>query len=194
MSISQEEARESLSQVADVTERTRKLLAYGRVDKHFIVWGIVWFLGFCAAQFLPHLNIWVWLALIAAGFAASALIGMNEPVRNTVGRRLGSFWLFLYAYVFLWIWLLSPFLVVQGQEQTIAFWRHMTAILVTVPMFAYIVMGLWLGWFIIWTGLAVTTVSVLGLFVVPDYFYLWLAVTGGGTLFGTGLFIHNRWR
>lgn len=192
MSISQDEARESLNQVADATERTRKLLAYASVDKHFIVWGMVWVLGFCSSQFLPLLP-WIWLGLLVAGFVASALIGMNEPIRSTMGRRFGLFWVFLIAYVCLWMWLLSPFITV-GQEQTMAFWRHMVAIGVTIAMFAYVVMGVWLDTFVIWVGLAVTALSVLGLFVAPDYFFLWTAATGGGTLVGTGLLIHNRWR
>jgi hypothetical protein len=194
MSISQEEARESLSQVADATERTRKLVAYASVDKHFIVWGIVWLLGFGTSQFLPFFGMWVWLGLVVAGLAASARIGVNEPVRSPIGKRIGLFWLFLLAYACLWVWLLSPFISVEGQEQSLALWRHVTTIGVTVPMFAYVVLGLWLGRFMIWVGLAVTALAILGLFLVPGYFYLWLAAVGGGTLVGTGLFIHNRWR
>jgi hypothetical protein len=194
MSISQDEARESLDRVADASGRTRKLLAYARVDKHLVVWGIVWFLGFASDQFYPYACMWIWLALVAVGIACSAVIGMNEPVKGGAGRRLGLLWLFLLGYAGLWAWLLSPFVAAQGQEQSLALWRHVTAIGVTVPMLAYVVIGLWLESFLIWVGLAVTALTVLGLFLTPGYFFLWLAVTGGGTLLGTGLFIHNRWR
>jgi hypothetical protein len=46
----------------------------------------------------------------------------------------------------------------------------------------------------IWIGLAVTGLAVLGLFLVPNWFWIWMAVMGGGTLVGTGLLVRNRWR
>jgi hypothetical protein len=61
-------------------------------------------------------------------------------------------------------------------------------------MFAYVVTGLWLEHFMVWLGLVVTALTVIGLFLLPSYFYIWMAVVGGGTLAGTGLFIRNRWK
>jgi hypothetical protein len=47
----------------------------------------------------------------------------------------------------------------------------------------------------IWVGLAVTGLIVAGLYLIPlPHYWLYLAVTGGGTLIGTGLFVRRRWR
>jgi hypothetical protein len=70
----------------------------------------------------------------------------------------------------------------------------MGAIGATVPMFAYVVMGLWLDHFMIWIGLAITGLTVLGLFLAPAWFWIWMAVMGGGSLVSTGFLIRNRWR
>lgn len=195
MDVSKEEAQKSLGQIQDTVQRTKKMVAYAGVDTIFIVWGVIWVLGYLSTHFLPLLCLWIWLVLVAAGFIISVIVGRRSmPVRSPAGKRIAWFWLLLFFYVSLWIALLFPFIKVRGHEQSQMFWRHMGAILATVPMFAYVVMGLWLAHFMIWIGLAVTALTFLGLFVIQPYFWLWMAAAGGGTLIGTGLFIRNRWR
>lgn len=60
-------------------------------------------------------------------------------------------------------------------------------------MFAYVVMGLWTDRFLMWLGLFVTATALAGYFLVNPYFCLWMAVTGGGALMVTGLYIRHRW-
>jgi hypothetical protein len=213
MQVSLEEAQKSLAQVEDTVERTKRLLAYGGADMLFIVWGVIWTLGFALTHFVPiNANVLrpgsetsasvafivissAWLVLVAAGIVISMIVGRRRmPVRSAVGGRTGIFWWLLYAYVNLWIFLLWPFLHVQGSAESLQFFTHMGAIAATVPMFAYVVMGLWLDRYLLWIGLAVTALTVAGLFLLQPYFWLWMAVAGGGTLIGTGLFIRRRWR
>ena len=205
MEISQQEARESLGQVEQAVQRTRKMLAYGGADTLFIVWGVIWVLGFLGNHFSPIVKLgnyvgpvfaqWLWIILIAAGIVISVVVEKRRmPVKSPLGKRIGWFWGLLYVYVSLWIGLCHPFMKVQGHAQSMMLYRHFGAIAATVPMFAYVVMGLWLDHFMIWIGLAVTALTLLGLFLLPAYFWLWMAITGGGTLMGTGIFIRNRWR
>jgi len=212
MEISSEEARESLAQAQDAAARTRKLLACRGADALFVVWGLVWFLGYLGTEFAPRLLaltkggevrgetvFWtvngLWLALIALGTAVSAAVWKRRsPTKTDGGARFGWFWLLLYVYVNFWIFLLWPFIKVEGPVESVRFWRHMGAIGATVPMFAYVVMGLWLDHFMIWIGLAITGLTVLGLFLVPAWFWIWMAVMGGGSLVSTGFLIRNRWR
>ena len=116
------------------------------------------------------------------------------PVKSPLGRRIGWFWFLLFGYVYLWIALLWPFVRVEGHEQSQMFWRHMGAIFATVPMFAYVVVGLLLDHLMFWIGLAVTALTIVGLLLIGPYFWLWMAAAGGGTLIGTGVIIRNRWR
>ena len=213
MEISPKEARESLAQAQDAAARMRKLLACRGADALFVIWGVVWFLGYLGNEFAPRLLIalarggevrdatyaWtlngLWLALIALGIALSVVVWKRRsPTMTRGGVRTGLFWLLLYVYVDIWIFLLWPFIKVEGAAESVRFWRHMGAIGATVPMFAYVVMGLWLDHFMIWIGLAVTGLALLGLFLVPVWFWIWMAVVGGGTLIGTGLLVRNRWR
>jgi hypothetical protein len=61
-------------------------------------------------------------------------------------------------------------------------------------MFGYLVMGLWLGRFFLWLGLLVTATTLVGYYFVSDYFFLWMALTGGGSLIAAGVFIRKFWR
>jgi hypothetical protein len=61
-------------------------------------------------------------------------------------------------------------------------------------MFAYIVIGLWFAaYFMVWLGLAVTAATLTGFFLFTQYYCLWMAVTAGGLLLGTGLYLRIRW-
>ena len=53
MDVSQEEARESLGQIDDVVARTKKMAAYAGADTIFVVWGVIWVLGYLNTHFLP---------------------------------------------------------------------------------------------------------------------------------------------
>ena len=195
MDIPRSEARESLNQIKDTVERTRKMVAYGGGDVLFIVWGVIWVLGYSSTHFLPLVTQWIWLALVAPGILISVIVGKRQmPVKSPVDKRITWFWWLLFLYVGLWVALLSPLIEVNGPEQSQMFWKHYGALVATVPMFAYVVTGLWLEHFMIWIGLAVTALTVLGLLLLQPYFFLWMAITGGGTLIGTGLVIRKRWR
>ncbi len=203
MNVSQDEARETLDQIEDVRQRTKKMVACAGGDICFIVWGVIWFIGFLSTHLFGYARItWsgiaigsIWLVLVATGIVVSIIVEKRRAaVKSTIGKRVGVFWWLLYAYVYLWIGLLFPFIEVHGHAESVMFWNRFGAIAATVPMFAYVVTGLWLEHFMVWLGLAVTALTILGLFLLQPYFYIWMAVVGGGTLAGTGLFIRNRWK
>jgi hypothetical protein len=56
-------------------------------------------------------------------------------------------------------------------------------------------MGLWFdNRFMIILGLALTAATLVGFYILRDIYCLWMAVVGGGTMFGTGLYIRSKWR
>jgi hypothetical protein len=94
------------------------------------------------------------------------------------------FWVLLFAYAIVWLFLVGA---VDGMQ--------LCVYLCTAAMFGYVVIGLWSGsFFMVWLGLAVTGLTFLGYYGLPDYFYLWMSPMGGGPLLGTGLYIRIRWR
>ncbi|MHC4618242.1 MAG: hypothetical protein ACYTEQ_10870, partial [Planctomycetota bacterium] len=63
-------------------------------------------------------------------------------------------------------------------------------------MFAYVVTGFWVDRVLLWLGVVVTLVILFCfyLFLSHPAFWLSMALLGGGTLAGTGLYIRLRWR
>ena len=208
MDITREEAKDALEQVNDTAARTRRMMAGCGADLLFMVWGIVWMLGYAGTHLLaettlsfgaltcprPDLIGWLWGIVLAVGFAASAYIGRTQmPVKSKMDFRIGIVIFLLFLYVDLWIGLLFPFLSVNGHDQSQMFWKHMGAIAATVPMFGYVVSGILLDHFMVWLGLAVTALTIAGLLLFPQWFWLWMAAAGGGSLLATGLWIRVRW-
>jgi hypothetical protein len=55
-------------------------------------------------------------------------------------------------------------------------------------------MGLWLqARLLVWLGLALTAILLLGLFLLEPFFFYWAGIVGGGTLIATGIVVRGRW-
>jgi len=54
-------------------------------------------------------------------------------------------------------------------------------------------MGLIFSFRTVWWVLPISALALVGYFFVPDYFYLWMALLGGGTMIALGLYIQSRW-
>ena len=201
-----EEAREALEAVGEVGERARKVARYKGADALYMVWGVVWIVAFTLQQFLP-MRMWqfgaariptpvlIWWPLVLAGVIASFVIFRRRvPVKEKGGSRIGIFWGVLFAYVYVFMYVLWPALdreVLLSAEGM----RMMAAVCSLVPMFAYVVMGLWGSEpLLLWIGLLVPALILVGYIFAGAWMALWLAVFGGGTLFGTGLYIRLAWR
>jgi hypothetical protein len=195
MDISRDEAQESLNQVGQAVEQTKRMASYAGADTLFILWGLVWVLGCLGTQFVSALQNRQWAPLVGAGLVATFVVcRRNLPVKSPVDRRLLWFWVLLFVYAGMWVALLAPFLEVTGAEEHRMLSMHFWVLWATVAMFAYVVMGLWFENFMVWVGLAITGLTLVGLYLLQPVFWGWMAVTGGGTLLGTGLVIRRRWR
>lgn len=181
-----DDALRDLRQIRQVMEQTRRSLAAGGSGQALIIWGLVWVLGFSGDQFLDaSIQRWSWLALVTLGIIASLVLGIRQgsKIRGGTGWRIGAFWFALFLYASLWQWILSPATELPG-----------ALFIITVAMFGYVVMGLWLSNFLTGLGLAVTLLAFVGAYLLPFYFSIWMALLGGGTLIVSGVYIHARWR
>ena len=182
--ITRTEAEEALIAIEAVTNRMRKTIAGCGAGPILIMWGLIWLVGYSSSQFFPENSGLIWAPLSLGGGAASWIIGMRERRIKGVGSwRIGVFWLVLFGYAALWAILLHPFNS-----------AHTGAYLGTVPMFAYVVGGLWVGRFFVWLGLSVTVILVLGVFAWPAWAQLWSGIAGGGSLLAAGIYIRRYWR
>ena len=192
MNVSQEEARESLSTVRDVTTQTHKAITSAYANPMLILWGVLWIIAFTVTHFYLAYAFYIFTAMAAIGGVGTAVIfgafHSKAPIKDTSSQKLGwritALWILLCIYITIWLFLLAPFSGIQCN-----------AFICTASMFAYIVMGLWFdSRFMIVLGLSLTAVTLVGFYLLRDYYCLWMAFVGGGTLFGTGLFIRLRWR
>ena len=68
--------------------------------------------------------------------------------------------------------------------------------MVTVIMFAYVIMGIWEKInFMIYLGLAVTASTIIVFFFLNHTYYcLYMAATAGTLMLGTGIYLQLRWK
>lgn len=185
-----ENAKESLASINEVMSQTRKAVASTYANPLLILWGILWVASFMAAQFYIVYAHYIFWGMSMVGGVGSFMIIRNYNSRPFVKSstqkswRLFWFWSLLFVYTSIWLAILSPFSGLQ-----------LNAVLATAGMFGYIVIGLWLNsYFMVWLGLTVTATTLIGFFFLPHYYCLWMAVTGGGAILFTGLYIRLRWR
>ncbi len=196
MDVTGKQAQEALQDVEAVARSVQGKRAYGIVaGPILILWGVVWIVCFALTHFSPRLAAWGWLVGDSLGIAGSLYLarlrGGARAVRSESSKRIGWrlfwFWFLLFIYADIWLAVLWPW----RQEQLGVFG-------VTLVMFAYVVMGLWLEMrFMLWLGLAVTVLAVAGYvvsFVVPGYLDIWLGLAGGSALLASGLYLTLRWR
>jgi hypothetical protein len=203
MPISSDEAGRALADAAATEDRARRWYRFKGPDVIYMIWGMIWVLAFTAQQFLPRTvihfgrfsmpaNTLPWSFLLPVGILASLLVARRGlTVASPEGKRVGILWGALFGYFYLWMFLLGPMFDHKRLYSTPA----LTAVVSTVPMLAYVIMGLWgCGNYMIWLGLGVTVLTVVGLVLVPAWFYLWMALFGGGALFLAGILSRRQWK
>jgi len=185
MNISPGEAESALADISSTTQRAHRAILAGHGGAQLILWGFLWMIGFGANQFL-HINQGlVWAPIGFFGGLISWWIGFRDPrpVLAPEVARLWQFFLALLAFAAIWAVLLHPF------NHT-----RFSVYIATVFMFGYVVMGLWFGRLFLWLGVGITASALVGSFLLPQWVNLWMAITGGGTLMGTGFYIRRAWK
>jgi hypothetical protein len=128
------------------------------------------------------------MGLDVLGGVLSAVVGarMNRRVRSpsaaSSGKRIAWFWLLLFFYCVAAIYVAWP---VDGMK---------IAMFITLfVMIGWMAMGLLLSFVSIKWGLAITALALIGYFLLPDFFYLLMAILGGGGMIALGIYIRYRW-
>lgn len=191
MNITSTEAEETLAAIQKMTRRTRRSIASSGAHVSLIVTGIVWLIGFTCNQFLPvELVGYVWGVVSVLGTILGIIMGvrMSKRVRSPsaapMAKRIGAIWLLLAVYCIAAILVTWP---LEGNK--------LTALIVMFVMVGWLVMGLQLSTFSVWVwqGLIVIALVLVGYFWLQSFFYLWIAILGGGGMIASGLYIRSRW-
>jgi len=189
MNVSPTEAEEALAAIQVMVQKTRRAISASGSYIFLIVWGGIWLLGFLGSQFLSQdLGGYAWMILDVLGGILSAVLGirMGRGVRNpattTSGKRIGLFWLLLFFYVIATVAVAWP---TSGKQ--------LSMFIIFFVMVGWLAMGLLLSFASIWPGLAITVLALAAYFLLPDIFYLLMAILGGGGMIALGLYIRSRW-
>lgn len=189
MNITPSEAEEALAAIQVMMKKTRRAISSSGAYLFLIVWGVVWLLGFLGSQFLrQETGGYAWIILDTLGGILSAVIGirMGRGVRSSSptisGKRIAFFWLLLFLYCFSAVAVSWP-----------ADGKQLAMYIILFVMVGWLAMGLLLSFASIWPGMILTALALIGYFLLPGIFYLWMAVLGGGGMIALGLYIRSRW-
>lgn len=205
MQIDMKDAEEALNEVAIIERRTKLYTSLKGSDWISYLWGGIWVGGFTIQHLLRStegtlsagghgipISSAFWPPLVIIGFVAGGLlISRSALVRSErereLGKAIGFMWFSLYAFMGFWMTLAAagtegPMFISEAGE------RIVTAIYATIPMLALLIMGLFMGSrFLILESVAITVLTALGLLITGEYFYLYMAIVGGGILVGSGV-------
>jgi hypothetical protein len=189
MNISPDEAEEALAAIQKVTQKTRHSVASSGAYIFLVITGIVWLVGFLSTQFLSGVIVtYIWIGMSLLGSAVSIPLGtrmgrrVRGPSMNASTRRAIIFWLLLVFYAIATIAIARP---TDGKQ--------VTMFIILFIMIGQLSMGLLLSFSSTWWALPITALALAGYFLLPAFFYLWMAVLVGGGMIAFGLYIRVRW-
>jgi hypothetical protein len=188
MNITASEAGEALAAIQQMEQKTRHAIASSGTYITMIVTGVVWLIGFICTQFLPEISGYVWTGLSIFGSILGAIWGfrmgsrVRSPEMNATAKRAGLFWLFLVFYCVATIAVVRP---TDGKQ--------ITVLIVLFALIGHLSLGLLLSFAAIWWPLPITALVLISYFLLPDLFYLWMGILGGGGMIALGLYIRFSW-
>lgn len=179
-----EEAAEALASAATAAQRSAAAMAYQRVGRRLIVWGIVWIIvNVAGAVRLPVDGTYAWPAVNFAGLVVCIILDVRSAPGLRGWRHAGeSLALFLAfaAFVFSTQFVIAQPTLIQVES------------LVTLALgLVYVVIGLSIGWRLMAVGAALVLIVIAGSAWAPDQFFVWMAAAGGGGLILGGLWLRN---
>jgi hypothetical protein len=180
------EAKESLELIKDASQASRQAIARAGTGYLFIIWGIVWLVGYLGSQLLPGASSgYLWLGLDTLGIVGSviAILRQGRRVRSEQTWRLGAFWILLLLNGSLMMWVVWPL----SSERYILF----VTLLVSM---GYSLIGLWISTPLAVIGTAISLLAIIGWLLVPSLLGYWLAIVGGGGLIAAGIYVLKAWK
>jgi hypothetical protein len=188
MNVSPSEAEEALAAIQTMAQKTRHSIASGGTYITLIVTGIIWLVGFMCTQFLPQEIVgYIWTGLSVLGCIVGTALGIRlgkrvrSPSIAPMAKRVGLFWLLLVFYGIAAIAIARP---TDGKQATM--------LVILFIMLGQMAMGLLFSFSSVWWTLPITALALVGYFLLPDIFYLWMAILGGGGMIALGLYIRSR--
>ncbi|MBW3589702.1 MAG: hypothetical protein KY429_09820 [Actinobacteria bacterium] len=173
----------------------------------FLMWGVIWVIGYIGGVVAPEaVKPWVWPVLLVAAFVGHAIDARSHRYRvnppTALTRRMFRINVLLAAATFLLPAVLGLEGAVMGAtsaDQTqlafsIGFGPFYIPFMVGL---IYVVNGIFLGAEFVrigtWLMVSSVTATIVGVTAGASAAFVWMAVTGGGSLLLTGILLRNSW-
>ena len=181
--ITTREAHDALQEAALAERRSAEAYSYSRSAPFCILWGLIWMAGYGGMTVLKGADVgWLWLILSAIGMAISIWIGNNSRAagQRSSGWRIGLVFVVIAAFSAALFAILPP----TNEFQVGAYSPLLLSAI-------YASLGLWLGIRYILLAVFVAVVTLGAFFFMREFFFVWMAVAGGGSLLLTGLWMRH---
>lgn len=185
MSLSQDQAAESLKEIDRTTRRSALAYSYASTSPYLIMWGLLWMIGYSVSDLSPKLAGSLWMALLVVGIAGGMLIGrrqrtagLSQAMPTHPGLR------FFVTFFAIGLFITATYAIFghAGLRQQAAFVPLIVALI-------YSVMGIWKGPRFLVMGIVIAALTLGGFFFLKEHFLLWMAVVGGGALVLGGVWL-----
>ena len=186
MHLTPQQAIEALAHVDDARSVMRRVIRAHHGHFHLWIWGAAWVAMPLLAHFRgDHMANYFGLVALPAGIA-SAYVGLRQStqIRMPANLRFIAVLCALVGFALL-------FPLVLGARPDM---KSLYAYICLVAMQGYVIAGIWTDSYLLWLGIAVSALLLLGLFFFPGVFWLWMAAFGGGSLIATGFYVRHFWR
>ncbi len=184
MNVSRSEAESTLAAIRDAEAQMNRAMSASGGAYQLIIWGVFIMIGYTMNQFADRLPtalvVGVWVAISILANALSWFIGFRRArtFHSPDAARIGFMWL-----IFLFFGVVAAFFVHPAGPREINLLAYLMVMLWLANM------GLWVDLRLLWISLIFTGLMLFGYLVLPDYFFLWLGVVGGGAMIGSGLLL-----
>jgi len=194
-----DEARATLAAIDATRIETRRNIGSNEFGPNLIWCGLLWIVAWGYVQFLSgHAYL---LGVIAVTFFVAFGVMKKfrpSPVKEAPNLRVAALLLVILVYAVIFWVLLQP----QGMPKILPLTdvvmeaRKFAVYLVIVAMFFNVIMSLTLrpNRFFVGLGLLMTALILVGYYLVPAWFNLWMGLVGGGTFILSGIFIRKFWK
>jgi hypothetical protein len=185
MTVDRREAAASLQQIETVEQRTREAVFYAGSSVIFILWGLLVACGYAVTELYPRSGNIAWLAVVAAGCAATAaIIVVRTRARPHDARNWRIVWamVVLSVYGAAWSYILGP---IVPRPVLYAFQPSLF-------LLGIILAGLWLGRFFVVLGVVGIALMLAGFLQPEPWLRVWMAAVQSSTLILGGVWLHRN--
>ncbi|SLM17385.1 membrane hypothetical protein [uncultured spirochete] len=176
--------KDALKDIADIKALMRGMTTH--VNRNagwfFIVWGIIWIIGFMTTQVIGNDARFVWLALNILGIGLSFYL-----LRRFFGKRGGQMIPGLGRRIFLIFAGTAIFGILVGVLFGISSAEDITLLVVLLSGLCYFMAGIVGPAKNLYLGLLLWAASLVGRLAFPSYLPLIVAIVGGATFLGLGI-------